>query len=129
MELIKAWIGMLEYMSVMSKEENFKSGFTWISFRSEMRCVVFLTSKVYGRGTNIKDVLAQFSNIMPTMKLIIEKETDNTIHFLDITVTKTHDSLTFNIYRKPTTTDTIIPKHSCHPPEHKSAAVNFLSNR
>jgi hypothetical protein len=31
--------------------------------------------------------------------------------------------------RKPTSTDIIIPKHSCHPPEHKAAAINFLTNR
>jgi hypothetical protein len=59
----------------------------------------------------------------------MEEETDNTIHFLDIAITETHDSLTFDIYRKPTTNDTIIPRHSCHPLEHKSAAINFLTNR
>jgi hypothetical protein len=65
---------------------------------------------------------------MPNMKFTIEEGTDNTTHFLDITITKTNDSLTFDIYRTPTT-DTIIPKHSCHPPEHISAAVNFLTKR
>jgi hypothetical protein len=63
------------------------------------------------------------------MKFTIEEENDNTIHFLDINITKTNDSLTFDIYRKPTTTDTIIPKHSCQPPEHKSAAIKFMTNR
>jgi hypothetical protein len=53
---------------------------------------------------------------------------DNTIHFLDIAISKTNDSLNFDIYRKPTSTDTIIPKHSCHPPENKAAAINFLTN-
>jgi hypothetical protein len=28
-----------------------------------------------------------------------------------------------------TTTDTIIPNDSCHPPEHKMAAIKFLTNR
>jgi hypothetical protein len=63
------------------------------------------------------------------MKSTIEEETDYTIYFLDIAITKTNDSLTFDIYRKPTTTDTIIPKHSCHSPEHKSAAMDFLNKR
>jgi hypothetical protein len=35
--------------------------------------------------------------------------------------------LSFGIYRKPT--DTIIPNNSCHPPEHKAAAIRFLTNR
>jgi hypothetical protein len=81
------------------------------------------------KQTNIKDVLTQLNDSMPTMKFTMEEETDNTIHFLDIAITKTHDSLTFDIYRKPTTTDTIIPEHSCNPPEHKPAAIKFLTNR
>ena len=35
----------------------------------------------------------------------------------------------YNIYRKPTTTDTIIPYDSCHPHEHKLAAIRYLVNR
>jgi hypothetical protein len=81
------------------------------------------------KQTNIKDVLTQFNDSMPTMEFTIEEETDNIIHFRDIAITKAHDSLKLDIYRKPTTTNTIIPKHSCHPPEHKSAAIYFLSNR
>jgi hypothetical protein len=46
---------------------------------------------------------------MPTIQFTLEEETDNTIHFLDITISKTHDSLKFGIYRKPTSTDTITP--------------------
>jgi len=35
----------------------------------------------------------------------------------------------FEIYRKPTTTDIIIPNDSCHPKEHKTAAVRYYYNR
>ena len=66
---------------------------------------------------------------MPTMKLTIEKERENTITFLDITIEKEHDKLIFDTYRKPTTTDSIIPCDSCHPTEHKMAAVRYLTNR
>jgi len=34
-----------------------------------------------------------------------------------------------NIYRKPTTTDSIIPNNSCHPIEQKKAAIHYLYNR
>jgi hypothetical protein len=81
------------------------------------------------KQTNIKDVLAQFNNTMATMKFTIEEETNNIIHFLDVTIIRTKGTLTFDAYRKPTTTDTIIPKHSCHPLQHKSAAIKFLTNR
>ena len=65
------------------------------------------------------------------MKFIMERETNNRINFLDITITKEHDKLTFDIYRKPNRkiTDSIIPYHSCHPTEHKLAAVRYLTNR
>jgi hypothetical protein len=35
----------------------------------------------------------------------------------------------FKIYRKPTTTDSIIPSDSCHPQEHKHAAIRHMINR
>jgi hypothetical protein len=64
-----------------------------------------------------------------TVKFTMETETDNKINFLDITIQKEIDILSFNIFRKPTTTDIIIPRDSCHPPEHKHAAIRFLINR
>ena len=36
---------------------------------------------------------------------------------------KTDKAISFNIYRKPTATDIIIPNDSCHPPEQKVAAI------
>jgi hypothetical protein len=33
-------------MSVISNDANFKSGLTWISFRSAVWCLVFLTLKL-----------------------------------------------------------------------------------
>jgi hypothetical protein len=33
------------------------------------------------------------------------------------------------IYRKPTTTDIIIPNDSCYPWEHKTAAIRYYCNR
>jgi hypothetical protein len=56
--------------------------------------------------TNIHDVFNSFNNLMPTMKFTMEKEIDNKINFLDVTIQKETDSLFFNVYRKPTTTDT-----------------------
>jgi hypothetical protein len=59
----------------------------------------------------------------------MESEIDNQINFLDITIRKEKNNFTFNIYRKPTTTVTIIPRVSCHPPEHEQAAIRYLINR
>jgi hypothetical protein len=79
--------------------------------------------------TNIYNVLNNFNNVMPTMNFTIEEEKDNKINFLNITISKENKSLSFNIYRKPTTTDTIIPYNSCHPLEQKLAAIRYITNR
>jgi predicted ATPase len=65
---------------------------------------------------------------MPTMKFTMEKEDDNRINFLDLTVQKDNNNLSFNVYRKPTTTDTINPRDSYHPQKHKHAAIRYLVN-
>jgi hypothetical protein len=56
---------------------------------------------------------------------------DNHINFLDISIQNKGNKLLFNIrvYRKPTATDVIIPKDSCHPPEQKHAAIRHMINR
>jgi len=60
---------------------------------------------------------------------MLERERDGKLHFLDLTITKGASELTFEIFRKPTTTDTIIPKDSCHPLEQKFAAIRYFANR
>ena len=42
------------------------------------------------------------------MKFTMEEENDNKINFLDITISKADKNISFNIYKKPSTTDTII---------------------
>ena len=45
------------------------------------------------------------------------------------TITKGTSELTFIIFRKPTTIDTIIPNDSSHPSEQKFAAIRYFANR
>jgi hypothetical protein len=59
----------------------------------------------------------------------MEKETENKINFLDITIQKEEHKFSFKIYRKPTTTDSITPSDSYHPQEHKHAAIRHMINR
>jgi len=51
------------------------------------------------------------------------------INYLDITIQRTQRGFSTNIYRKPTTTDSIIPNDSCYPIGHKMAAIHYLNNR
>jgi uncharacterized protein (UPF0335 family) len=59
----------------------------------------------------------------------LETESNNAINFLDITIQHKENRLAFNIYRKPTATDIIIHRTSCHPPEQKQAAIRHMINR
>jgi hypothetical protein len=79
--------------------------------------------------TDIHEVYKTFNSLAPTIKFTRENENDNKINFLDMTIHKERNSFSFNIFRKPTATDIIIPTDSCHPPEHKHAAIRYLPNR
>jgi hypothetical protein len=59
----------------------------------------------------------------------MEQEENKKLNFLDITIARDKNKLTYEIYRKPTTSDTIIPKDSCHPIEQKLAAIRYFVNR
>jgi hypothetical protein len=74
-------------------------------------------------------VLDDFNSAIPNMKFTLEKEENNKINFLDITIDEGHDSLLFEIYRRPITPDAIIPNDSCHPGEHKTSAIRYFFNR
>ena len=80
-------------------------------------------------STNIDLVLEQFNNLTTNLNFTIEKEHNNTISFLDITIHRRPRKFDFAVYRKPTVTDHIIPNDSCHPPSHKLSAIGFLTNR
>jgi hypothetical protein len=50
------------------------------------------------------------------------EEVDNRSNFLDTTISSVNNKISFNIYRKPITTDIIIPNDSCHPPTPQAQA-------
>ena len=79
---------------------------------------------------NIKAIHNIF-NTIDVLKFTMEKEKNNTINFLDLTISKdfTNKQLRFNIYRKPTTTDIVIPNRSYTNISHKHASFRFLLNR
>ncbi|PNF31380.1 hypothetical protein B7P43_G10054 [Cryptotermes secundus] len=79
--------------------------------------------------TNIEHTLKEINELQQNIKFTIEREQQESINFLDITIYRNEDSLQFTIYRKPTQTDIIIPNSSCHPFEHKLSGINYLINR
>jgi len=79
--------------------------------------------------SNIEDVLLEFNKLAPKLKFAIEKEEKQKINFLDLTIHRKRSRFSIDIYRKPTTTDTIIANDFCHPREQKMAAIHNLHNR
>jgi len=79
--------------------------------------------------TNIDEVLNLFNNITPGLIFTLEREKDDRLNFLGLTITKGASELTFEIFRKLTTTDTVIPNISCHPLEQNFAAIRYFANR
>jgi hypothetical protein len=78
--------------------------------------------------TKINDVLDEFNKIHMKVKFTIEKEENNKINFLDLSISKTRNRIQLSIYRKPTTTHLIIHNNLWHPPppQHKRT---YLLNR
>ena len=79
--------------------------------------------------TNRNEIERYINSIHHELKFTATDELNNTINFLDITITRKKTKLDINIYRKPTTTDTTIHYTSNHPIQHKLAAYRFLLNR
>jgi hypothetical protein len=59
----------------------------------------------------------------------LQREQHGRINFLDLTITKGVSKLTFEVFRKPAGTETIIPNDSYRPLEQKLAAIRYLANR
>jgi hypothetical protein len=74
-------------------------------------------------------MLSELNNMSPKLKLTSELEENNKINFSDFTITKSHKSVETAVYRKPTTTDCIIPHDSYHPTQHKISGIRYLVNR
>jgi hypothetical protein len=79
--------------------------------------------------TNCNEIEHYINSIHPELKFTATDELNNTINFLDLTITRNQTKLDINIYRKPTATDTAIHYTSNHPIQHKLAAHRFLLNR
>jgi hypothetical protein len=54
--------------------------------------------------TNIDNMLKEFNSTHPNIQYTIEKQTNNTLNYLDISIENTHCNFIFSINRKPTTT-------------------------
>jgi hypothetical protein len=79
--------------------------------------------------TEIDAALTRFNTATSPLQFIIEKVLKQHINFLDITIYRDTYHFTYGIYRKPKTTDSIIPSSFCYPRVHKYSAIRYVHNR
>jgi hypothetical protein len=60
--------------------------------------------------TDIEEVQKSFNDITSDPNFTLEREKDGKLNFSDLTLTRKENELSFHIFRKHTTTDTIIPQ-------------------
>ena len=89
--------------------------------------IIIIHNESQAFTTAIHNLFESMSNLSFT----VEKEDNNSLNFLDLTIHKNVLSgiLEFEIYRKPTQTDVIIPKNSYTSDNHKQAALRHLLYR
>ncbi|KAK5645737.1 hypothetical protein RI129_004201 [Pyrocoelia pectoralis] len=79
--------------------------------------------------SDIHNFLNHLNKIHPNIKFTIEKESNHQIPFLDLLLHRSQSTIDYSIYRKPTTTDNVIPNDSEHPVSHKVAGFYSLLHR
>jgi hypothetical protein len=73
--------------------------------------------------------LKEINTLNKSIQFTMEIEANNSLNFLDISIEHKTDKFCFNIYRKPTFTDTVIPADSSHSYHTKSSAFNSMIHR
>ena len=85
---------------------------------------------LYNSNNRQTKQLHQYSNkLHPKLNFTLETEVNNSMNFLDLTISNIDNRHTFNIYRNPTTTVTVILNTSNHPTQHKHVAFHSMDNR
>ena len=87
---------------------------TYVIFDSELECDYF-----HGK----------LNSLHPALKFTIEKEQNNSLNFLDVSVQKEGDSFFTSVYRKPTFTGQYIRWNSFSPKERKIGLIKTLVHR
>jgi len=82
-----------------------------------------------GTDRQLEQLLQLLNSINPHVKFTMEKEINNSINYLDVTISRVNNRLEFKIYRKETFTDTIIPSCSNHPTNIKLSVFHSLIDR
>jgi len=69
------------------------------------------------------------NSINKHIQFTLEVGINSTLNFLDLTLSIVENKINFNIFRKPTFTDTVIDNTSNHPISHKHSAFHSMIHR
>lgn len=77
----------------------------------------------------LETFLKHLNNIHSNMKFTMETETNNSLSFLDVLITKSQNSFTHTVYRKPTHTNRYLHADSHHHPAQINSVLRSLIHR
>ena len=78
------------------------------------------------QNIKIEETSENLNKVEPSINFIYVKESNNTIPFRDILIIKSHSSLTFKVYRKPTKKNDYIHFHSHYKKKNQNSPYNRL---
>lgn len=82
-----------------------------------------------GTDRQLQSFFKYINSLHPNIKFTLETEQNNSINFLDLTITKVNNKHEFSIFHKPSHTDITIHNSSSHPYTHKVSAYNSFIHR
>ena len=82
-----------------------------------------------GTERQLQSFLNYINSIHTNIKFTLEIKQNNSINFLDLTITKQNNKHDFSIFHKPSYTDITIHNKSSHPYTHKISAFNSFIHR
>ena len=107
--------------------------FNRYSMCSNIYCLFRYVGDVFAIWTGTDRQLDNFLKILNAqhinLKFTCEKEKDGKLNFLDVAVSRRNKKFEFEIFRKASTMDHVIPSDSRHHVNQKLSAFHFLLNR
>ncbi|XP_074026234.1 uncharacterized protein [Leptinotarsa decemlineata] len=81
------------------------------------------------RSEDLHALLNHINSLHPDLKFTIEFEYNNSLPFLDVLITKSNNSFSHMVYRKPTHTNRYLNAKSHHHPAQLNSVLNSLIHR
>lgn len=119
--LAEIYMNNMENKIMESKTHNLKIK-KWLRYVDDILIIWEGTDEEW------KQFVEEINNMEETIKFKMEIGNQE-INFLDLNIKMTKDNFIFDIYRKETFTDAIIPNDSYHPMQYKMAAISNYCHR